>query len=58
MPSVPSLKHINAIAAAIYIRACSLQFIRVTLLLSARMFHSTSTVIKRYLTDLKMHKIS
>jgi len=58
MPSVPSLKHINAIAAAIYIRACSLQFIRVTLLLSARMFHSTSTVIKKYLTDLKMHKIS
>lgn len=58
MPSIPSLKYVNAIAAAIYIRACSLQFIRVTLLLSARMFHSTSTVIKEYLTDLKVHKIS
>lgn len=58
MPLMPNLKHINAIAAAIYIRACSLQFIRVTLILSARMFHSTSTVIKKYLTDLKIHKIS
>lgn len=58
MPKEPSLKHINAIAAAIYIRACSLQFIRVTLLLSARMFHSTSNLIKKYLNDLKRHKIS
>lgn len=58
MPSIPSLKHVNPIAAAIYIRACSLQFIRVTLISSARMFHSTSTLIKKYLADLKIHKIS
>lgn len=58
MPKIPSLKHTNAIAAAIYIRACSLQFIRVTLLSSTKMFHSTSSLIKKYLLDLNQHKIT
>ncbi|MDQ7983085.1 MAG: DUF3196 family protein [Spiroplasma sp.] len=58
MPEIPSLKHVNAIAAAVYIRACSLQFNRVTLLLSAKMFHSTTVLIKKYLVELKKHKIS
>ncbi|MBE4704407.1 DUF3196 family protein [Spiroplasma platyhelix] len=58
MPKVPNLKHTNAIAAAIYVRACSLQFIRVTLLSSTKMFHSTSELIKKYLLDLNQHKIT
>lgn len=58
MPKIPNLKHTNAIAAAIYIRACSLQFIRVTLVSSTKMFHSTSDLIKRYLLDLNQHKIT
>lgn len=58
MPRIPNLKHTNAIAAAIYIRACSLQFIRVTLLSSTKMFHSTSELIKKYLLDLNQHKIT
>lgn len=58
MPTLPSLKHTNAIAAAIYVRACSLQFIRVTLLSSTKMFHSTSALIKKYLLDLNQHKIT
>lgn len=58
MPKIPSLKHTNAIAAAIYVRACSLQFIRVTLLSSTQMFHSTSNLIKKYLSDLNQHKIT
>lgn len=58
MPKVPHLKHTNAIAAAIYIRACSLQFIRVTLLSSSKMFHSTAELIKKYLLDLNEHKIT
>lgn len=58
MPKIPNLKHVNAIAAAIYIRACSLQFIRVTLVSSTKMFHSTSTLIKKYLLELNQHKIT
>lgn len=58
MPKIPNLKHINGIAGAIYIRACSLQFIRVTLLASSKMFHSTSSLIKKYLLDLNQHKIT
>lgn len=58
MPEIPNLKHTNAIAAAIYIRACSLQFIRVTLLSSTKMFHSTSDLIKKYLSKLNQHKIT
>ncbi|MGL5268505.1 MAG: DUF3196 family protein [Spiroplasma sp.] len=58
MPKVLHLKHTNAIAAAIYIHACSLQFIRVTLLSSGKLFHSTSVLIKQYLLDLNQHKIT
>lgn len=58
MPKILHLKHTNAIAAAIYIRACSLQCIRVTLLSSSKIFHSTSIIIKQYLLDLNQHKIT
>lgn len=58
IPDLPSSKHSNAIAAAIYIRACSLQFIKVTLLSSANKFHSTTKLIKQYLLDINQHKIT
>lgn len=58
MPKVLHLKHTNAIAASIYIHACSLQSIRVTLLSSSKLFHSTSILIKQCLLDLNQHKIT
>ena len=57
-PTLPNNKQASALAAALYIVACSLHFINVTLVASAKKFQTTTIVIKKYLDIIKKEQIT
>lgn len=56
-PELPNDKQTSALAAALYVRACSLQFITVTLISSAKKFQTTTTLIRKYLNIINKQQI-
>lgn len=58
VPKLPSIKQKNALEAAVYIRSCNLQFMKVSLLSAATKFNSTQSLIKKFLLDMQKHEIN
>lgn len=57
-PTLPNKDQASALAAALYIRACSLQFINVKLVASAKKFKTTTILIKKYLSIMIQQQIT
>ncbi|WP_342272809.1 DUF3196 family protein [Spiroplasma endosymbiont of Acasis viretata] len=57
-PTLPNKNQAAALAAALYIRACSFQFISVKLVESAKKFKTTTTLIKKYLSIMIQQQIT
>lgn len=57
-PMIPNKNQAKPLAAALYIRACSLQFINVTLTYCSNKFQTTSTLIKKYVTIINEQQIT
>lgn len=57
-PALPNKNQAAALAAALYVRAYSLQFISVKLVASAKKFKTTTTLIKKYLSIMIQQQIT
>lgn len=57
-PKLPNKNQASPLAAALYIRACSLQFINIKLVVSAKKFKTTTSLIKKYLNIIIQQKIT
>lgn len=57
-PFLPNKNQAAALAAALYIRACILQFISVKLVGSAKKFKTTTTLVKKYLNIIIQQQIT
>ncbi|WP_342277193.1 DUF3196 family protein [Spiroplasma endosymbiont of Nebria brevicollis] len=58
LPELPNNNQASALAAALYVRACSFQSITVTLIASANKFQTTTTLVKKYLNIINQQKIA
>lgn len=57
-PTLPNKDQAPALSAALYVHACSLQFISVKLVASAKKFKTTTTLIKKYLNIMIQQQIT
>ncbi|WP_308149406.1 DUF3196 family protein [Spiroplasma sp. AdecLV25b] len=58
LPELPDNNQVSALAAALYVHACSFQSITVTLITSANKFQTTTNLVKKYLNIIKQQKIT